>query len=378
MSQYPEENGWVEGDGDSGQKEKPASGKSRVAPESSEPTPKDGMDRVEPVFLVDAEVADVADGKKGKRQKKPGKPSSGGGLSTRKILLAMGGVFLLGGVGLGGFWYLHQPAGVEYQQPDQQASGGPRGYPAGGREMTMQHHSSGDAIPMDHGDQTPPMASTVSPKAPDSAGGSDEVSGISGIPMPSLSGVTASSGSAANAAASLPDLPPATGASGSASAVSSSVASSVAAPVTSGSAVPASASAPATSAVAPAAESSSGERKAALMKKLAQTRQELAQTEKELASLRASEKTQDAATPAPRVIYRTVVRTIYRNPPHPPAGKAPAPSGASGMPDGYRIVGGAGDRAVLRTPSGAFLTIQAGDRVDGRIVQSVRNGQVTW
>lgn len=377
MSQYPEENGWTEEHDASGQKEKPVSGKSRAATESPEPSPKDGMDRVEPVFLVDAEVADVADGKKGKRQKKPGKPSSGGGLSTRKILLAMGGVFLLGGVGLGGFWYLHQPAGVEYQHPDQQASGGSRGYPTG-QETTMQHAPSSDAVPMDHGDQTPPMASTVSPEAPHSAGGSDEVSGISGIPMPSLSGVTASSGSAANTAASLPSLPPATVASGSASAVSSSVASSVAAPVTSGSAVPASASAPATSAVAPAAESSSGERKEALMKKLAQTRQELAQTEKELASLQASEKTQSAATPAPRVIYRTVVRTIYRNPPHPSVSKTPAPSGASGMPDGYRIVGGAGDRVVLRTPSGAFLTIQAGDRVDGRIVQSVRDGQVTW
>lgn len=86
----------------------------------------------------------------------------------------------------------------------------------------------------------------------------------------------------------------------------------------------------------------------------------IARLESKLAALK-------SATAQPKVVYRTVVR--YAPEPKPETARQKTLSG-------YRVVGYGGGMAMVRTPSGAVKSVEAGSSLGGSTVLSVKDGTV--
>jgi hypothetical protein len=280
----------------------------------------------------DAQAGDM--GNKGNKTEKGGKPRS----TAKLAAMIGGGAVLVTVVGATAFWFVTKP------------SASPSPYP-----VPAEKHQQG-AVPLTSsaGQVALPLS-----KAP-----------VTPIARPSTP-PAAEAAQPSSAAGMTSGMANSQGASPSASAVSEPDAGMGAAPVLSmpsdasqaaASVLPVSpnASAPVESVATPAPISP---QMAALTSEIHDLRVQIAAEKKDIASIHSH-------AGAPRVIYRTIVREV---PQHAPAKTR---QGDNTLPLGYALAGGGGHSVLVRTPSGGYRTVRAGDALDGRIVRSVQDGHI--
>lgn len=365
---FQQEDGWDDADAHTASAASAAPSSERQEPViTSDPgvLPADGAHQEPTVgFLEDSSSGTAQNtGDSGLTNEKPGKPagekkgkvavskkkssgSTGGssGITPKKIILGMAGVFGVGVLGIGGFWYVQQSQ-----------SSAPDGYAVASVTHTVVHQQHPVVLPMTH---SHPMTGEQS--MPPVQENRSAVSPVATVSSMATSGAVAASQSVGSES-------------------TGERAASLALPSENSSRKYETGGQPATSvAVANATSSDSSAvaleglqtRIAGLQKQVQHWKEVAQQAQAQLSSVQ-----QSAAKP--KVIYRTIVRYIPS-----PAASVPAPQKKSPsvqpLPSGYRIVGGAGGSVVVLTPSGQYRAIRQGDMLAGHVVQSVRDGKISW
>lgn len=305
---------------------------------------------------------DVETGVTGKNSQKARKPKGPKApMSTAKIaLMGGGGLIVVTLAGATGFWFMtqHATAPAAYTQTSGQNSqsandalNGAVPLPGAPGQRPLQRSDMVATSPAPSAGMPSAGSQSAQPIGIDNAG-----TGVVAQPIPPVTSVSpASSAAGAQAPSSMDSTALSTAMTTSALAQSSGEST-----------------ASATSAQADLAGHRNQVKQ--LMAEVAHLKADIRSENRSMAAMKVAQAA--PASASPKVIYRTIIRYVQQRTSLPRISRPVAPAAAQGLPSGYVVVGGGGNSALVRTPSGRYRTIRAGDTVNGQVVQSVHDGQV--